>query len=129
MQKIFLTLIILFLILHTTLTAQTEPKIADESPPLPPTQLAAIALDGAVQLRWKNSPDQNTRGYLVYYGTVSDDYLDKDAILEFSPIDAGKKNIIYIDGLKNGTLYYFRVAAYTSHVGELSREVRSRPLQ
>jgi hypothetical protein len=100
-----------------------------DEPPLPPSQLTAIAMDGAVQLRWKSSPDQNTRGYLVYYGTASDDYLGEDAVLGVSPIDVGKKNTIYIDGLKNGTLYYFRVAAYTHHAGEFSREVRARPLQ
>jgi hypothetical protein len=100
-----------------------------DEPPLPPAQLTAIAMDGAVQLRWKSSPDQNTRGYLVYYGTSSDDYLGEDAILGASPIDVGKQNAIYIDGLKNGTLYYFRVAAYSHHAGEFSREVRARPLQ
>ncbi|MDR2717577.1 MAG: fibronectin type III domain-containing protein [Treponema sp.] len=100
-----------------------------DEPPLPPSQLTAVALDGAVQLRWKSSPDQNTRGYLVYYGTASDDYFGEDAVLGVSPIDVGKQNTIYIDGLKNGTLYYFRVAAYTNHAGEFSREVRARPLQ
>jgi len=100
-----------------------------DEPPLPPSQLTAIALDGAIQLRWKSSPDRNTRGYLVYYGTSSDDYFGEDAVLGASPIDVGNKNTIYIDGLKNGTLYYFRVAAYTHHAGEFSREVRARPLQ
>jgi len=102
-----------------------------DEPPLPPAQLTAIAMDGAVQLRWKNSPDQNTQGYLVYYGTSSDDYFGEDAALGASPIDAGKQNTIYINGLKNGTLYYFRVAAYShpSHTGEFSREVRARPLR
>jgi len=102
-----------------------------DEPPLPPAQLTAIAMDGAVQLRWKNSPDQKTQGYLVYYGTSSDDYFGEDSALGGSPIDAGKKNTIYINGLKNGTLYYFRVAAYSSpsHIGEFSREVRTRPLR
>jgi hypothetical protein len=102
-----------------------------DEPPLPPAQLTAIAMDGAVQLRWKNSPDQNTQGYLVYYGTSSDDYFGEDSSLGGSPIDAGKQNTIYINGLKNGTLYYFRIAAYSSpfHIGEFSREVRARPLR
>jgi hypothetical protein len=102
-----------------------------DEPPLPPAQLTAIAMDGAVQLRWKSSPDQNTQGYLVYYGTSSDDYFGEDAALGASPIDAGKQNTIYINGLKNGTLYFFRVAAYShpSHTGEFSREVRARPLR
>jgi hypothetical protein len=110
--------------------------IPDE-PPLPPASLTAVALDGGVRLRWKNSPDTETAGYLVYYGTARDDYFSEDAAQGVSPIDAGKQNAITIDGLKNGTLYYFRVAAYdrrpaagdTFHAGEFSREVSARPLR
>jgi hypothetical protein len=99
-------------------------------PPLPPAQLTAVAADGTVQLRWKNSPDTNAQGYLVYYGTASDDYFGEGATLGISPIDVGRQTSININGLKNGTLYYFRVAAYSrpAHVGEFSREVRARPL-
>ena len=107
-----------------------------DEPPLPPAQLTAVAMNGAVQLRWKNSPDQKTAGYMVYYGTASDDYFGEGAALGGSPINAGKQNTISIDGLKNGTLYYFRVAAYSQsspdappHTGEFSREVRARPLR
>jgi hypothetical protein len=110
-----------------------------DEPPLPPAQLTAVAGNGGVQLRWKNSPDQNTQGYLVYYGTSSDDYFGEDASLGASPIDVGKQNTVFIEGLKNGTLYYFRVAAYSNksggpfsasfHAGEFSREVRARPLR
>jgi hypothetical protein len=109
-----------------------------DEPPLPPSQLVAVAMDGAVQLHWRNSPYANTQGYLVYYGTSSDDYFGEGAALGISPIDVGKQNSIRIDGLKNGVLYYFRVAAYSHinpkiatsfHAGEFSREVRARPLQ
>ena len=97
-----------------------------EDPPLPPAQLNAIAMDEAVLLQWKNSPTQSTLGYLVYYGTSSENF--------FSPLDAGKNNSIRIEGLKNGVLYYFRVAAYGqntdySNIGEFSREARARPLK
>jgi hypothetical protein len=110
-----------------------------DEPPLPPAQLTAVALDGAVQLRWRNSPDLNTQGYLVYYGNSADDYFGEGAVLGSSPIDVGKQNSIRIDGLKNGVLYYFHVAAYSRrtpgdfgnlyHSGEFSREARARPLQ
>jgi hypothetical protein len=109
-----------------------------DEPPMPPANLTAVAMDGAVQLQWRSSPGQNVEGYLVYYGTSSDDYFGEDASLGPSPIDVGKKNSAFIDGLKNGTLYFFRVAAYSHkgpdnapslHTGEFSREVRARPLQ
>jgi hypothetical protein len=102
-----------------------------DEPPLPPAQLTAVAEDGAVVLRWRNSPNRNVQGYFVYYGTSSDNFFGEDAALGVSPLDVGKRNEIRIDGLKNGTLYYFRVAAYSSptHIGDFSREVRARPLR
>ena len=111
---------------------------APDEPPLPPANLTAVAMDGAVRLQWRNSPNQNTQGYLVYYGTSSDNYFGDGAVLGASPIDAGMQNVIVIDGLRNGVLYFFRVAAYSHrsigtagsfHAGEFSREVRARPLQ
>ena len=111
--------------------------LADE-PPLPPSALTAAAFDGGVQLRWKNSPDTDTAGYLVYYGESADEYFGTGAVQGASPVDAGNRNSIFIEGLKNGTLYYFRVAAYdrrnpgnasSFHAGEFSREVRARPLR
>jgi hypothetical protein len=114
-----------------------------DEPPLPPAQLTAVAMDGAVELHWRNSPDQNAQGYLVYYGMSSDDYFGEGSNLGASPIDVGKSNSIRIEGLTNGVLYFFRVAAYSNrnsgyagptytssfHAGEFSREVRARPLQ
>ena len=109
-----------------------------DEPPLPPASLVAVAVDSGVQLRWKNSPDMDTAGYLIYYGVSPDEYFSEDAAQGPSPIDAGKRNAFFIDGLKNGTLYYFRVAAYdwrdpgasaAFHAGEFSREVRARPLR
>jgi hypothetical protein len=109
-----------------------------DEPPLPPASLVAVAADGGVQLRWKSSPDTDTAGYLIYYGVSPDEYFSEDAAGGPSPIDAGKRNAFFIDGLKNGTLYYFRVAAYdwrdsgasaAFHAGEFSREVRARPLR
>jgi hypothetical protein len=104
-----------------------------DEPPLPPARFTAIAGDGAVELSWKSSPDIDTMGYFVYYGTVSGTYFGEGAILGASPIDVGKRTSVQIDGLKNGMLYYFAVAAYDSlnppHLGAFSREITARPLR
>ena len=97
-------------------------------PPLPPRNLTAVASDGAVTLRWKHSSSPDTQGYLVYYSAVRGELFGDGASLGKSPIDAGMANNIFIDGLKNGTLYYFRVAAYNKNAGEFSTEVAARPL-
>ena len=99
------------------------------NPPLPPSNLTAVAVDGGVQLTWRNSPDINTTGYMIYYSSVRGELFGADAAQGASPIDAGKITSMLISGLKNGTLYYFRAASYDDYnVGEFSREVTARPL-
>jgi hypothetical protein len=108
-------------------------------PPLPPNQVKATAKDGAVELSWKVSPSTNVEGYLVYCGTAKGEYLD-----ERSPIDVGNRTSFLVEGLKNGTIYYFTVAAYTAYAGykmpsagaglvyepgEFSKEAAARPLR
>jgi hypothetical protein len=110
-----------------------------DEPPVPPSMVTAAARDGAVALNWKPSPDADTLGYVVYYGTSRGEYFGDGAVLGASPIDAGKRTSLRIDGLENGVLYYFAVAAYDRrdgaddrgeffHAGEFSREVSARPL-
>ena len=105
---------------------------AQEAPP-PPQMLSAVARDGAVELSWRPSPVRNLGGYLIYYGTSSGEYIYA------LPIDAGNTAFYRIEGLNNGTLYFFAVAAYYSyHIGEgdyihlesgeFSRELAARPL-
>ncbi|MDR1868012.1 MAG: hypothetical protein LBQ77_07085 [Treponema sp.] len=101
--------------------------------PMPPTQLIAYARNGVVELSWRASISRNTVGYLVYYGTAQGEYFGKDSSLGISPINVGARTSIRIDGLKNGTLYYFSIAAYDSlepfHIGDYSSEVSARPLR
>ena len=105
-------------------------------PPLPPANITAVAVDGGVLLRWKQSPNIDTAGYLVYYSAVRGELFGEEAALGTSPLDVGKRNSLLIDGLKNGTLYYFRIASYAvsgdfgeRSVGEFSREATARPLE
>ena len=116
-------------------------------PPYPPSLVTARALDGAVDLSWRSSPDEHVRGYLIYYGTSSGIYYGEGALLGSSPIDAGNRTSLRIEGLKNGTLYFFVIAAYDGsgsagrtwaggaltpeslHPGKFSREVSARPLR
>jgi hypothetical protein len=124
-----------------------------DEPPLPPVRISAAAGDGAVQLSWRPGPDADIQGYLVYYGTVKGEYFGGDAggyaggyadgyaggyARGSSPIDAGARTTLRVEGLKNGVLYYFAVAAYDRknagtgdpwHAGEFSREVSARPLR
>jgi hypothetical protein len=95
--------------------------------PPPPERLYAVAHDGSVDLSWKMRSD--AAGYVVYYGTKKGEYFGEDASLGESPIDVGKVDSVRLDNLKNGTLYYFTVAAYDAYHGEGSREVTARPLK
>jgi hypothetical protein len=93
-------------------------------PPSPPTQVIAQAKNGAVELSWRASPSKDAAGYMVYYGTSSGEYFG-----DRSPIDAGNRTSFRIEGLNNGTLYYFAVAAYSFEPGDFSREAMARPLR
>jgi hypothetical protein len=103
------------------------------TPPDPPALVTAIARDGAVDLSWRANPGPEVGGYLVYYGGAAGEYFGDDAILGPSPIDVGKRTSIRIDGLRNGRVYYFSVAAYDrlhgDFPGPFSREVSTRPLR
>ncbi len=100
-------------------------------PPLPPTGLRAIPHDGAVTLEWAETREPDIAGYLVYYGDQSGRYFGTDGSLGPSPVDVGRATSVTIDGLANGTLYFFAVQAYGSfedHTSaEFSREVAARP--
>jgi hypothetical protein len=111
-------------------------------PPAPPSMVSAMARDGAVELSWRPSSGRDLGGYLVYFGTSGGEYFGEITIIEGetvkSPIDVGNRTSVRIDGLRNGTLYYFTVAAYSRsdpwnrnvrETGEFSREIAARPLR
>jgi hypothetical protein len=104
-----------------------------DEPPPPPTRLTGFAGDGAVELSWRSSNAADVAGYLVYYGTSQGEYFGEGALLGASPINVGNRTSLRIEGLKNGTLYYFAVAAYdhleAAHIGAFSREITLRPLR
>jgi hypothetical protein len=112
-----------------------EVKIVYNSndPPYPPSWVNAQSLDGAVELSWRASPDEKVKGYLIYYGTSSGVYYGQGALLGASPLDVGNRVYFHIDGLRNGTLYFFSVVAYDETGPRpdsiYSKEVSARPLR
>lgn len=99
----------------------------ETQPPLPPFSVNAKAGDGSVSLSWSHSIDE-VNGYYVYYGERPGEYLGRVAIEGDSPIQAGKGNVFKVNGLKNGRIYYFAIAAEKNgRVGTLSSEVYARP--
>ncbi len=101
--------------------------------PLPPSRVTAVAADSSVTLSWNYSVDKETGGYYVYYGERPGEYLGREAIEGMSPINVGNMNSITFNGLKNGKIYYFAIAAYSNVnekiMGVLSKEVYARPLK
>jgi hypothetical protein len=109
--------------------------------PQPPARISAVAQDGAVELSWRSPLGDRPDGYLVYYGTSRGEYFGAGALQGPSPVNVGRRTSLRLEGLDNGTLYYFTVASYKIRpgsegpsreqaflVGEFSREVTARPL-
>ncbi len=99
----------------------------ENQPPLPPFSVKAKADDGSVSISWSHSID-NITGYYVYYGERPGEYLGRIALEGYSPVAVGKNNSLKLNGLKNGRIYYFAVAAENNgRIGSLSSEVYARP--
>ena len=100
-------------------------------PPQPPTGVRAVPHDGAVTLEWAPVHDPDIEGYLVYYGDQSGRYFGVESEQGVSPVDVGLATSVMVEGLANGTLYFFAVQAYDSSGdagrNELSTEVAARP--
>jgi hypothetical protein len=109
------------------LTVVFEPNV----PPAPPAGLVATPGNGKVTLTWRKVNDLDLKGYEVYYGSAPHTYLGTGATQGDSPLDAGPATTLEVDGLENGSLYYFAVVAYDTSEprqrSELSPEVSARP--
>ncbi len=106
--------------------------ISLDNPPPPPPKIFARPHDGAVELEWQASPGQDTKGYMVYFGSDKGEYFGLSNTGLASPLDVRGQNKIIIDGLENGRLYWFTVAAYDSlqsEIGPYAREIAARPLR
>ncbi len=84
---------------------------ADVTIPSDVENLKATAGNGFVELSWNVATDDTAvKGYKIYYGTTSVT-ADGEAYT-LGPIDAGNKITYRVEGLTNGTTYYFAVTAY-----------------
>ncbi len=101
------------------------------SPPAAPARLWAEPGDGTVRLRWDEVVDPDVDGYYVYYGTRPGQYFGTGAVQGRSPVDVGDVTEVELEGLENGTVYYFAVAAYDAAgiipETRFSQEAHARP--
>jgi hypothetical protein len=102
-------------------------------PPTVPSGISAEPGDGSVTLSWNPVADTDVGGYMVYYGDAPGSYFGKGSSLGNSPVDVGNVTEVTLEGLENGRLYYFSIAAYDDsvppHYGNFSREVSTRPVR
>ena len=98
---------------------------------MPPLKVKATAGNGQVTLTWTHSVDESSGGYYIYYGTKPGEYLGRSAKEGASPINVGDATSYTVTGLKNGSIYYFAVAAWSKADekirGDFSKEVYARP--
>ncbi len=104
-----------------------------DPPPVPPSLINVVPEDGSLTISWNAVSAHDLSGYLLLYGTAPDDYRGSSAHEGISPINVGENTSITLTGLENGTLYFFRIAAFDNddpqRPGPLSREVYGRPTQ
>lgn len=109
------------------MTIVYEPDLAPGSP----ADLKVAPGDGRVTLSWKRVPEDDVRGYYVFYGEAPLNYQGTDAREGASPIDVGNVTSFELTGLTNGKLYFFVVAAYDSssppHLSDFITEKSARP--
>ena len=110
---------------------QLELQYTEQPLPAAPFTVRAEPGDGSVTLSWSYSVDDTAGGYYVYYGNRPGEYLGRAAAEGMSPVRAGNVTSLTLNGLQNGTIYYFAVSSYSridgSINGPLSQEVYARP--
>ncbi len=84
--------------------------------PTQPSGLSAAAQDGQVSLTWLDPKDPNLLTYAVSFGVVSDN------LSELKTIEAPASSAI-IDGLVNGSTYFFAIEATNSSSLKSARSV------
>lgn len=104
-----------------------------DRPPVPPSLIELEPMDGAIKVSWNSVSAHDLSGYLLFFGTEPGIYRGAPGTDLESPIDVGKAGSWTLQGLENGRLYFFRIAAYDNddpgHAGPLSREVHTRPMK
>ena len=72
---------------------------------------------GRITLEWDPVTHPDLAGYMVYYGTVSEDYDES--------VDVGNWTSVTLEGLEEDVTYYFSVTAYSVYgeESEYSNEV------
>ena len=111
--------------------SEVELLYEPDYPPPPPAFVTAKPGNESIALTWKEVESPDVRGYLIYYGDRPGYYFGSDARAGRSPLDAGNSTSVTLEGLSNGKLYYFSIAAYDSadppHISAYSKEISSRP--
>jgi hypothetical protein len=130
-------LIILFLIdmvpvshAQDIIPEKSTVALADTVAPSDVNNLKAVAGDASVTLSWDVATDNvGVKGYKLYFGTKS--VTTDGGSYENGPIDMGNKINYTVNGLTNGTPYFFVVTAYDAAGNEstdYSVEASATPL-
>lgn len=89
----------------------------DNTPPSAPRNVTALTGDNRVDLYWDDNPEHDLAGYNVYYSYSYDG--------KYTLIGSTKNNHFVDADAKNGTTYYYAVAAYdfNGNESDLSQDV------
>lgn len=103
---------------------------ADSAFPSDVENLEAAPGDTKIILSWDTATDNvGVKGYKIFYGTNS--VTDDNASYTEGPIDVGNVISYEVDGLTNGTAYFFAVTAYDAAGNEsefYSNEATTTPM-